>query len=163
MAQYRLWGWARQDLDDLVQESLVTLLQKLHQVKSNPQMFACKILRHKIGDALRRRRINMPLDANPAEDLNSGGVADDLAVHPEENDGFISRIEARNRVDLVKTAIRNLPPFCRTFFLGILEGQSVKELWTLFKRLEPGLQRSAFDKRIFDCRKKLMQLVRDQM
>jgi len=164
IAQYRLWGWSRQDLDDVVQESLVTLLQKLPQVNSNPQMFACEILRHKIGDALRRRKmIKIPLQADPADDSHSREAVAMPAVHPEEDDGFIARIEARDRVDLVKTAIRNLSPFCRAFFLGILEGQSAPELWRLFKRLEPGLQRSAFDKRIFDCRKRLKQLVKDQI
>jgi DNA-directed RNA polymerase specialized sigma24 family protein len=164
IAQYRLWGWSQHELEDLVQESLVTLLQKLPQVKSNPQMYAGEILRHKIGDALRRRKmIKVPLQTDPADDSHPREAVPAPAIHPEENDGFIARIEARDRVDLVKTAIRNLSPFCRAFFLGILEGQSAQELWRLFKRLEPGWQRSAFDKRIFDCRKRLKQLIQDQI
>jgi hypothetical protein len=32
----------------------------------------------------------------------------------------------------------------------------------LFSEREPQLQRSAFDKRVFDCRKRLRQLVGDE-
>jgi DNA-directed RNA polymerase specialized sigma24 family protein len=164
IAQYRLWGWSRQDLDDLVQESLITLMGRLNRVDSNPHRVACEILRNKIGDALRRRKmIKIPLQTDPADDSHSREAVAMPAIHPEEDDGFIARIEARDRVDLVRTAIRNLAPFCRAFFLGILEGQSARELWRHFRRAEPGLQRSAFDKRIFDCRKRLKQLVKDQI
>ena len=54
VAQYRLIGWSRQDQEDLVQESLFILLQKLNRIESNPHLYAYKILHNKIGDALRR-------------------------------------------------------------------------------------------------------------
>ena len=164
IAQYRLWGWSRQDLDDLVQESLITLIGKLSRVDSNPHRVACEILRNKIGDALRRRKmIKIPLQTDPGDDSHSREAVAMPAVHPEEDDGFIAKIEARDRLGLIKTAIKKLPPFCCTFFLGILEGQSAHEMWKFFNQLEPDLQRSAFDKRIFDCRKRLKQLVKDQI
>ncbi len=161
--QYRLWGWSRQDLEDIVQECLVTILQKLDRIESSPQKYACEVLRNKVGDALRRRqsgtvplRSDTALGSDPAE---RGFVP---AIHPEEAEGFVARFEARDRVERVQRAIMQLSAFCRLFFLGILEERSVQELWLFFQQIEPGLQRSAFDKRIFDCRRKLRRLVSDR-
>lgn len=166
VAQYRLWGWPRQDLEDLVQDCICTVLQKLDQVDSNPHLYACQILDHKIGDALRRRSriINTPLAADVSEEDQHRTAAANPAIHPEDDsDGFALRTEARDRVALVQNGIKRLSAFCRTFFLGVMEGQSVQELWNLFQEVEPTLQRSAFDKRIFDCRKRLKQIVLDQI
>lgn len=156
--QYRLWGWSKQDREDIVQESLCTLERKLDQVNSNPHLFACKILHNKIGDALRRRKVaNVSLQTDPVDDLGSPVILPD-----KDSDGLLAEIDARYRIELVQNAIKDLSSFCREFFLGILEGRKVQELWRHFRRLEPDLQRSTFDKRIFDCRKRLKQLVKDQ-
>jgi DNA-directed RNA polymerase specialized sigma24 family protein len=161
VAQYRLWGWPQADRDDVVQDCLTTFLQKMEQVTSNPHLYAGEILRHKIGDALRRKTIRVPLETDCSEDGDSHLATFNPALNPEDGDGFAARTESRDRMARVQEAIKHLSSFCRTFFLGVMEEQSVQELWGFFKELEPDLQRSAFDKRIFDCRRKLKQLVSD--
>jgi DNA-directed RNA polymerase specialized sigma24 family protein len=165
IAQYRLWGWPRQDQEDLVQDCLVTVLQKIDQVESNPHLYACQVLYNKIGDALRRRKIiKVPLasDSPPGEEPR--GIAIDPAIHPDgDGAGFAARTEARDRMAVVQRAIKDLSVFCRTFFLGMLEERSVQEIWGLVRQVEPDLKRSAFDKRIFDCRRRLKNLVKDHI
>ena len=49
--QYRLWGWSKEDLDDIVQNTLMVFCEKLNQIESNPHYFALNIMRNKVGDA----------------------------------------------------------------------------------------------------------------
>ncbi|MFH1861448.1 MAG: sigma-70 family RNA polymerase sigma factor [bacterium] len=165
VVQYRLMGWSHQDQADLVQDALLVLSQKLYQIKSNPHQYAYKILHHKIGDALRRRRrIKMPIRTDPMDDAHPKEINVLPTFDPEsDRDGIMAEIQAQDLTELIKNAIKSLNPFCRTFFLGILDDRSNQELWAFFRKLEPGLRHNTYKKRVFDCRKKLKQLVRDQI
>jgi len=160
LAKHRLWGWSRQDQEDVVQDCLYTFLQKLDSVHSNPQAYACEILRHKIGNILQRRRPGtVTLSADAADNPDRSPALP--AQYPEDSDGFLSGIELRETVRMVADALESLPDFCRNLFLGLLQERSLQELWSYFRGREPELQRSAFDKRVFDCRRRLRLLVGD--
>lgn len=162
--QYRLWGWSPEELEDILQDTLIVFLQKLDQIESNPHFYALEILRHKIGDALRihKRGITqgsyegyVPIEEVPVEAL-PGNTA-------EAGGGFTHELEAKDLADYIRKVIKKLSLFCQTFFLTILEDQTIGEVWQLSQEMEPNLHRSTFDKRVFDCRRKLRQLVKDQI
>jgi DNA-directed RNA polymerase specialized sigma24 family protein len=155
--QCRLRGWARADLEDLLQNTLVVFIEKLAEIESNPQLFAYGILRNKIGDELRRRqrRMEIPGEAPPAEDARR--AVDSMAE--DRSASFAASLESKDLVQHISRTIRSMSLFCRTFFLGILEEKTVQELWGIFRVLEPNLQRGTFDKRVYDCRRKLRELL----
>jgi DNA-directed RNA polymerase specialized sigma24 family protein len=162
LTKYRLWGWSQQDQEDIVQDCLCTFLQKLDLIESNPQGYACEILRNKIGNALQRRKIlKVPLQSDTQDGSGLDHQAHEPAFHANRSGDFAAMLETRERLEMVAGGITRLPDFCRNFFLGLLEGRPIRELWILFNEREPGLQRGAFDKRVFDCRKRLRQLVGD--
>lgn len=135
-------------------------------VESNPHKYAFAILRNKIGDAQRshQKRRENPLQVDQRHDSSLEVPLNKLVINPTgAEDDALAELERKDLTDHVREAIKKLPLFCRTFFLAILEGRSIKELWRLSKELEPGLRRSAFDKRIFDCRRKLKELMEDQI
>jgi hypothetical protein len=68
-------------------------------------------------------------------------------------------MESRQEVQDVIRAIDKLNPFCRAVFKGIIEGLPISEIWGSIRQIDPKLSRSAFDKRIFDCRRKLRLLM----
>ncbi|TKJ39942.1 hypothetical protein CEE37_09400 [candidate division LCP-89 bacterium B3_LCP] len=158
--QCRLRGWAHEDQDDILQETLITVGQKLPQIESNPHKYSMIILRNKIGDALRarKRRIQVSIDSLTDPDSTSLKSAIEQALsqssHEEE---VLSGLDNRRQIDSIKEGIKRLSSFCQTFFLGILEDLDPQELWELFKSSEPGLQRNTYRKRIFDCRRKLKE------
>lgn len=155
--QCRLRGWAQEDLDDLLQNTLMVFIEKLAEIESNPHHFAYGILRNKIGDELRRRkrRMESPKEAPSAEEAR--GVMESAVAGWSAS--FAANLESKDLVQHISWAIRRMSLFCRTFFLGILEEKTVLELWGVFQALEPNLQRGTFDKRVYDCRRKLRELL----
>lgn len=162
--QYRLWGRSHADLDDIIQETLMTFKEKINQIESNPHQYAYTILRNKIGDALRdaKRHINILLQSDESENGRRRAHLAEREIHQSEiGTDFSTELERTDMVERLRDAILKLSDFCQTFFLAMLEGKSVQDVWKLFNKLEPNLQRSTFDKRIFDCRRKLKDLVQN--
>lgn len=78
---------------------------------------------------------------------------------PEQE--LLGQIENDELIERIRRAVSKLSLFCQAFFVGILEGQDMANLWELFKTAEPALQRNAFRKRIFACRLKLKALLQE--
>lgn len=156
VAQYRLRGWDAADLDDVVQNALLVVHEKLQDIAENPHHFALNVLRNKIGDALRARAggrtVTIREERGDDEDFSSL----QLAAPDPDLDAAIDRHQLMRRIVEV---LPKLSKFCQAFFLASLEGQSVGEVWDLALAGEPTLKRSAFDKRLFDCRMRLRQLL----
>ena len=150
--QYRLMGLSIIiESDDILQETLKTFYEKINCIEDNPQHYAHEILRNKIGDAIRYYR-------------KKGELTDPIAEHKSisTKDQFHQKSDILIQMDFFIKMIKRLFPFCQLFFTGILEEKSVKEIWEICKKTEPRLTRSAFDKRIFNCRRQLKKLTRDQ-
>ena len=163
LTKYRLWGWSEQDREDIVQDCLCTFLQKIDLIESDPQVYAHEILRNKIGNALQRRKIlEVPLQSETPGRSSLDRHMDNPDLRANRGDDFATMLQTRERLKRVSDSIAKLPDFCRNFFLGLLEGRPIRELWIIFNQREPQLQRSAFDTRVFDCRKRLRQLVGDE-
>ena len=78
----------------------------------------------------------------------------------DERRDFTQEIENKELNDKIRIAIKKMSTFCKTFFLAVLEDQPISEIWDCFQQAEPDLSRSTFDKRIFDCRKRLRFLLK---
>jgi DNA-directed RNA polymerase specialized sigma24 family protein len=160
--QCRLRGWSKEDQDDILQETLMTLAQKLPYLVSNPHYYACTILRHKIGDALRSRRshIKLSLDdsPHPAAIALQSEIQMILAQNSSDYD-IPAQVETEEYLELISRAVRRLSQFCQAFFLGILEHREIGEIWSDLHRSHADLNQGAFRKRIFDCRMKLKEIL----
>ena len=164
--QYRLWRKASEDLEDILQDTLMIMMEKIDQIKSNPHKYVFQILRNKIGDTLRKQHQHreIPIQPGAEEDADRHAhVVEETLSTTRIGEDFSSDMETADMVDHIRIAIKKLSVFCRTFFLAVLEERTIQELWELFKELEPDLQRSTFDKRIFDCRRRLRELVKNHM
>jgi DNA-directed RNA polymerase specialized sigma24 family protein len=160
--QCRLREWQSDDCEDIMQETLATFVEKIGNINSNPHMYACGILRNKIGDAIRERHkaVKIPIkdqeEKNPDHQDRSEGQV--LSTGESESD-FIEKLDRKIAVEDILQAVTELSDFCRTLFLAIFEGRSLKDVWLLHKKLEPNLKRTTFDKRTFECRKRIRRLV----
>lgn len=160
--KYRLRGWPADDLDDILQDTLAVVIERLDRIESNPDLFALEVLRRKIGNSLARhgRRIGVSVEVDPPDETGRPAVsnpADRAALSVQED--ITDRLESDEMAEAIYRAIRRLSPLCRTLFAALLEYRSVSETWKLVQTADHGLKRSAFDKRLFDCRRKLRRLM----
>ncbi len=162
--QYRLWGWPSEELEDILQDTLVVFLQKLDQIESNPHHYALEVLRHKIGDALRTHKRVIAVGSSegqvPIEEVSGEETGGNIA---QAGGNFNDDLETKDLADYIRKVIKKLSLFCQTFFLAILEDRTIGEVWQFVQEVEPDLQRSTFDKRVFDCRRRLRQLVKKEI
>ncbi|TKJ36567.1 hypothetical protein CEE37_14905 [candidate division LCP-89 bacterium B3_LCP] len=164
--KYRLRGQSSEDIEDILQDTMVIFSEKINLIESDPDTYVLQILRNKIGNFYQRmrRRKNVTIQTDSqAEIHHRASFRERIVTTIKEKSSFLAEIESEDLSNYIRTAIKRLPVFCQTFFLAILDGRRVQEVWELYRKLEPELQRNAFDKRVFDCRKKLMDLVSDQI
>ena len=156
----RLRGYPREDKEDVLQEILVVFGQKLNSIRDNPHKYGMKILRNKIGHALRRHNPDRRLSIDDAQISPALKQAIELGLSRfgSEHD-LLDELTKREEIERIQKAIENLPDFCRNFFVGILEGRNRKELWRFFKASFPELNRGTYRKRIYDCRRRLIELL----
>ncbi len=162
--QSRLRGWPTADLQDILQETLITFARKLGEIRDNPQLYAAGILRNKIGDALRvnRGHIRVPLDAWP--ESASPTLRNEVEQAMRQEGLFadaLSELERKELLERLRQALKKLSLFCQTFFLGILEQREMEEVRKTLEASTPELKPGAFRKRIFDCRMKLKELLQE--
>jgi DNA-directed RNA polymerase specialized sigma24 family protein len=158
--KYRLRGWPTEELDDILQDTLVVVSERLSQLESNPDHFALEVMRNKIGNRIaRRRRVFLPTDPTGGGEEPDSDRNDKLLITVESTDDNYSGVEYRETADAIRKAIPQLSTLCQALFTALLENRSVAETWELFSITQRDLSRSTFDKRLFDCRRKLRQLV----
>jgi DNA-directed RNA polymerase specialized sigma24 family protein len=158
----RLRGWSREDKDDVLQETLMTIGVKLDYIQTNPHKYGVKVLRNKIGHALRNSHYKKMVSANTTEDPISPALKQAIEwglSHGKPGNDLLDDLAKKEEIERIQAAVEKLPPFCRAFFLGILTGRTRKELWRFFVRSDPSLKRGTYRKRIFDCRSKLVELL----
>jgi len=161
IAQYRLRGTSTEQLEDLVHGALAVVVERVATIESNPHLYALQILRNKIGDHLRAkgRRLEQPLNVTGSDDSDEAGVPAGMTLADPEATEFQTRIETTEVVERIRQAIHKLSPICQALFLALLEERTINEVWELTESTEPKLSRGTFDKRLFDCRKRLRALV----
>ncbi len=159
--KYRLRGWPTEEIEDILQDTMTVLAEKLDQVESNPDLFALDILRNKIGNRVnrRRRRIEVSLHPTDSSDDREKGRDFDSATSLIASDTDLAGMESEDIAEAIRHAIWKLSPLCQALFAALLDNRSVADTWELMQHTEQGLPRSTFDKRLFDCRKKLRKLL----
>jgi DNA-directed RNA polymerase specialized sigma24 family protein len=159
VVKYRLRGWSNSDMEDLVQDTLATFCEKIQLVDRTPMAFALWILRQKIGNELQKAHRTRERSFSEATE-NSRREADDRVFDPADpDDDPAVLLDRKENLERMRRAIGLLSEFCQTVFAGLLEGRRIQEIWERYREIEPGLQRSAFDKRTHACRRKLVALV----
>jgi DNA-directed RNA polymerase specialized sigma24 family protein len=156
VVQYRLRGWSDQAHREILQATLAVVFMKLNEIDDNPDHFALSVLRNKIGDALRSKSRHAYL----SEESQRSDVISDL---PSPDSDFTKRLEKNDLIRAIRSVIHKLPVLCQSLFTGMLEHRSIIEIWELHSSIDPTLSRSTFDKRIFDCRKKLRTLMAEYL
>jgi DNA-directed RNA polymerase specialized sigma24 family protein len=158
--KYRLRGWSTDDLDDVLQDTLLVVSEKLDQVETHPDFFALNVLRNKIGNCIirRRRRVFLSLNSTGSTSENEDDNPDQVTAVANPEDDF-AVVEDADTAATIKKAIGQLSPLCQALFTALLDSVSVADTWDFFQQTESGLQRATFDKRLFDCRRRLRRLV----
>ncbi len=161
IVQSRLRGWPTAAHEDILQNTLLVVAEKIADVKENPHHFALVILRNKIGDALRQRAGNRmeTLQEEPSRDDDRSKWHRLESQNPDPHE----EIDRKGLTEKILQVIPKLSAFCQSFFLAALNGRDIGEIWEMALGTEPELKRATFDKRIFDCRKRLKQEVRDYL
>jgi DNA-directed RNA polymerase specialized sigma24 family protein len=156
--QYNCWGWSTEDQEDVLQETLEVFWEKIHSIANHPEKFAARILRNKIGDELRKRLGRRDIMVTDNDDPSSSPKAPlDEWTLIDESHNIEARIEEQELLGRFASAIKRLSPFCKTLFMGLLEGKNINDMWEFFSSLNPRLSRSAFDTRNTRCRQKLIE------
>lgn len=165
VVQYSLRGWSDQSHREILATTMVVVLEKLDEIQDNPQFYALTVLRNKIGDALRTEKLNNSRFVTGSSRIDSGEEhgSDPIADLPDQSENFVARLEKTDLLRAISDSIKDMPVKCRTIFLGLLEHRTIQEIWSHQNSIEPALKRSAFDKRVFDCRKKLRGLLKDHL
>jgi RNA polymerase sigma factor (sigma-70 family) len=156
VAGYRLWGQPREEIEDLIQNTLLVFTEKWSGIETNPQLFAVQILHNKIYHMLRDRKgkHNLPLTGASSSDDPEENRSEEIQLEDETVD-IEGEIATRETVGRIKAALMKLGPMCRKLFLALFEERTIAEIWQVFLQAEPDLKRATFDKRVFDCRKRL--------
>lgn len=161
VVKHRVGWWPEQEQEDLIQSTLVVFVEKLGDIRSNPCAFIVQILSNRIGNELqkkRRRRDVSIVNGSDSDEFAMPGVLS-LTHSPElAADASPERLHQQLEIQVIIRAIDRLSPFCRTVFKGIIEGLAIGDIWADLSAIEPSLTRNAFDKRIFECRKRLRLL-----
>lgn len=161
VAQYRLRGTSSELLEDLVHGTLTLIVERIATIESNPHLYALQILRNKIGDHLRAsgRRLEQSLSPTDWDDAEESGNTSSVTLADPDATSFEHRVETSEIVERIRRAIHKLSPICQALFVALLEGRTINEVWELAESTNSRLSRSTFDKRLFDCRKRLRALV----
>ena len=157
-----LWRWSRPDREDILQDTLLIIVEKYDKIEDNPHQFALQVMRNKVGDALRHARAVGMVSVNFSGGVESGSaaVSESAALSEADPEGtYGGRIDGSAMLEDIHAAIVHLPRFCKLFVVAMLEGKAVSEVWELAQHAEPRLTRSAFDKRIFVCRRQLREVI----
>lgn len=165
VALFRLRGASKEDIDDIVQNSLVVVVAKLDGIDDNPHYFALDVLYKKIGGVIREKKRRQMISLNPtgAKDEQNHELSAELQLPSDSYEEMLDHMHESEIADKLKRSISKLSPLCQAIFLALLQFKTVADVWAIYQEREPKLSRNAFDKRLFDCRRKLRDLTSGQL
>jgi len=162
-AEYKLRGWSSEEVEDVIQNTLVILWQKRDEITSNPQIYAREILHNKIGHLYRKKKSFGEIPIDPVDDRSSSAAKQEIEFSSDREtveEELIGSIDNKELLEKIINAIEDLPPCCRIFYLSIFQGYNRREIWEVFKSTYKNLKGSTYRKRISQCcRKKLLELL----
>ena len=142
LAEKRIWD--REAARDLAQETLRTAFEKYRGASLShglyPWLFT--ILHHKIGNYLKRRRVER-------------AHLEQLAASADREPDAVAAVAAIELWSAVESAVRRLSPECQRVFALLARGASRREIHVAFG----GEPMGTIDSRISRCRGKLLSLL----
>lgn len=164
LTRYKVRSWSREDHEDLVQETMAIFSRDLQKIEHNPLIYAHSILQKRIWNEMDKAHRSRQASLEPFTSGNSKDDQPNIADSSFMQDGSVDierDIEDKERVERVWQAIQSLNhEFCKPLLTGIIQGLEVSELWEKFSELDPNLSRNTFYKRVFDCRKRLLAILK---
>lgn len=155
---YRMRGASDSDKNDVLQTTMLTVTEKFDSIRDNPQYFALSVLQNKLHHYYRSIKVKHSRFADsPQSSLERGEEFFDKNEPAAEVD-LLAQAEAGDLHKRIQVALRQLSPFCRELFLALLQGWNVDDAWARCFEYEPKLSRGTFNKRVFDCRRRLRAL-----
>lgn len=146
----KLKGWPSELIEDLVQDTLLTIVTKAASVEGSPTSFALTILHNKIGNVLKRkaslREVAMQ-EGNP-------GLDEQAKLNHLE---FMNTVEQRDTLDAAVQVISKMNDPCRTLLIGTLEEKSMSDLWLYYSVVVANPSRSKFYKQLKACQRQLLR------
>ena len=132
IAQYRLRGVSTEVIEDLVQNTLTLVVERIAAIESNPHLYALQTLRNKIGDFLRSRarRVEQSINVTGGDGDESADLQDVSLADPDSV-SFETGVENAEIVAVIRRAVHRLTPICLALFAALLEDRSVSEFWDL--------------------------------
>ena len=155
IVEYRLYSHPKDHYDDIVQDALLVVADKLAQIESEPHLYALAVLRNKTLHYLRNRGSGR---TTALPDSPDSGHAPGTP-HADDIHEFVF---ARDLLDRIKRAAAQLTPICREILAQILQGEPPARIWERQTRSDSSLKRGTFDKRVFDCRRRLRALIEER-
>jgi len=163
LVRFKVRGWSREDHEDLVQDTLTIFVRDLNKIEHSPLTYAYAILQKRIWNELdkARRSREVPLDVQSTGNESGGFVhALESRLLRDDSVDVADDVERKAKLERVWRAIQSLGrEFCKPLLTAIMEGFEIGELWERFSQLDPNLTRNAFYKRVFDCRKRLWEIL----
>jgi DNA-directed RNA polymerase specialized sigma24 family protein len=154
LVQHRLSAWSAQDWEDILQNTFETFFAgaSLQRIRSDPLRWALKILRNKIGEAIRKRRSSKEIALEAvAETAHGNDVFADRT-------SLVTEMEYRELWRQLDSCIVGLSGFCQQYFQAYREGYDRRELWCIAKQADPKLKKNAYYARVFRCLERLRTL-----
>ncbi|KPL05920.1 hypothetical protein AMJ86_10390 [bacterium SM23_57] len=161
--QYSVKGEPKQVLEDILHDCVETFLDKLNVVRSNPHLYADKILWNKIGDFLRSRRgpREVPIGSEAGQDSSRQQVLTEKDSEIADPHGdFTVNLDAVELLEHIFSAIKKMDAFCQAYFMARLENLHPDEVMKLMTEIDPNMKRAAFYVRVLRCRRKLRRLLK---
>lgn len=152
--QHKLWWLSKQDQEDTLQDTMETLLKTLNRIHSNPLGWAYKILKNKIGEAIRKRRQiknRLSMDHTNIDEL--------IPLQQNELEEYLETHEQWQQIEKFLPLLRE---FCQWIIRAYLAGYTGRDMWRLATKAEPNLKKGAYHTRISRCVEKLTHLVQSQ-
>lgn len=164
ISQFKLRGWPIEEVEDIVQDTLSVILDKLDTINDNPHYYALAVLENKIGGVLRQRKRRTMISLNPTGSQSEQEVSkSEIQLPSDSHDEMLDGLHGSEIAEKLVLALKKLSPLCQAIFIALLQLRSVADVWDVYQEREPKLNRNAFDKRLFDCRRKLRDITAGQL
>ena len=161
--QYSVKREPKQVLEDILHDCVETFLAKMNIIRSNPHLYADKILWNKIGDFLRSRRgpREVPIGSETGQDSSRQQVLTEKDLNLADPHGdFTVNLDALELLEHISLAIKKMDTFCQAYFMARLENLNPDEVMKLMTELDPNMRRASFYVRVLRCRRKLRRLLK---
>jgi|GEM_PF-2442134 len=164
IARHNLYGYGVEDIEDVIQDTIVGFLKKIHRIK-DPKNYAITICHNKCNEKHRKKyRKSAPVNSIDAQKIdeiltyisNTGNISYGI------EDSILAGIDRKNQLVIIKESLKHLSDYCREFTLLTLKNTELKEILAILKNMIPNLTDTNFYTRNHRCREDLITEIRNR-